>query len=523
MLQAPIEDTIDAWLDLPQIALCGRPFVPSDETWRPDVSEVAIRVSSARESVSNEIQPWLIAALAYYTREYKQSSVACLVEGLRRCARFKLNPLSECDLLSLREELNGSHFSSIRAFVDFWHRCEELPVRPEASLVDGYSQLPRKKSKRLDPVLSLDPERGPFTPFECDALFNWVCGAYIADKISLEQFVYLRLLFIFGARTSNLHQMTFDDFAWTGREFVIRIPYSKQKSPRGGFRQEFATFELSEDLFLLLDSYKRHVLELLKQEYPHSADWDLAIKNVPLFRRTQRNVWDSSCFRRPVIVDSDALRGLETAPNSQFHKPRVAFGWWLRRLSQFEDFPISERTGEKIRLYAHRFRHTVATAMAGEGYGRHAIAAALTHTDSRTAGRYIKTSLQLAKRIDAKLKSELSLVVNAFTGVIVTDRESAHNGARADRQIENLAVCSADSDCYLHAPLACYPCAKFQPLLFADHQRALDELEALQSMSATSDTNTAAVYDRAILACRSVIHECQRILSAKSPHTEAGS
>jgi len=105
--------------------------------------------------------------------------------------------------------------------------------------------------------------------------------------------------------------------------------------------------------------------------------------------------------------------------------------------------------------------------------------------------------------------------VNAFTGIIVTDRTSAKNGDRADRQIEDLAVCGATAACHLDAPYTCYACGKFQPLLHADHHAVLERLERRREQTIATDKTTGVLWDRAILACRKVILDCEVMLRSE--------
>ena len=123
--------------------------------------------------------------------------------------------------------------------------------------------------------------------------------------------------------------------------------------------------------------------------------------------------------------------------------------------------------------------------------------------------------------IDAKMTDHLALVVNAFTGIIVTDRTSAKNGDRANRQIEDVAVCGATATCNLDAPYTCYACGQFQPLLYADHRAVLERLERRREQTIATDKTTGVLWDRAILACRKVILDCEAMRrSSGSGRTE---
>lgn len=143
------------------------------------------------------------------------------------------------------------------------------------------------------------------------------------------------------------------------------------------------------------------------------------------------------------------------------------------------------------------------------------MARALMHTNTMTVRKYRAVSPELLALIDAKMSDHLALVVNAFTGVIVTDRTSAKNGDRADRQIEDLAVCGATAACHLDAPYTCYACGKFQPLLHADHHAVLERLERRREQTIATDKTTGVLWDRAILACRKVILDCEVMLRSE--------
>jgi hypothetical protein len=53
------------------------------------------------------------------------------------------------------------------------------------------------------------------------------------------------------------------------------------------------------------------------------------------------------------------------------------------------------------------------------------MARAFMHIDTQTVRKYRQVSAELMALVDAKMSDHLALVVNAFTGIIVTDRASA--------------------------------------------------------------------------------------------------
>jgi len=181
-------------------------------------------------------------------------------------------------------------------------------------------------------------------------------------------------------------------------------------------------------------------------------------------------------------------------------------------MERMSDFPISSRTHQPLKISkGHRFRHTLGTDLSNAGLDEWSIASALMHSNTHTVRKYRAVSAELMKLIDEKMSDHLALVVRAFTGTIVTDRTSAKNGNQVDRQIEDLAICGADTVCHLDAPFSCYGCGKFQPLLEADHTSVLERLERRRAQIITTDKTTAVLWDRAILACRKVILDCQSL------------
>lgn len=515
-LKAPSPDTLDEWLATPRPARCGGFFTPSEPFWWPDKSTTpGLYWQVALECVSPDWRCWLHVALAYRMSELRQSSVAFLVSVLSRAAQLELNPLNEDHLVDLRERFNKNEFSALVSFISFWQGCESIEWRPSQSLADAYKKMPKKKKSRADPILSLDPELGPFTQAEQDALYQWLNEQFSQGEIDIEHYLYLRLLMIYGQRGVQLRMMIFDDFSKCAQGSIIRIHWAKQRDDDGeGFRSKSENFNLDENLYSVIQSYKAIILARLKNEYPSEADWDTAIKNVPLFRRKRAHqfILGENGKNAPVLVEYPELKALEYGPQAKFHVSPSSCKCWLQHIETMLGFPISSRTHKPLKISkGHRFRYTLGTDLSNSGLDEWSIARALMHKNTRTVRKYRQISPELMKLIDEKMSDHLALVVGAFTGSIVRDRAFAVNGELADRQIEDLAVCGASAICHLDAPFSCYACSKFQPLLEADHTAALERMERRRANTIAIDKTTGVVWDRAILACRKVILDCKAL------------
>jgi len=512
-LKAPTKDTFDEWLKTPRLARNGEFFTPSEPMWNPDKSFAnSVNWQAAILCVPHSRQRWLHAALAYRMVEVRQSSMTKLISVLTRAAQAGLDPLNENHMIDLRERFSKGEFSYLTSFIAFWHECESLELRPPRALVDTYRELPKKKRPPSDPVLSLDPEKGPFTQVEQSALHQWLHEQFCHKNLDPERYLYVRLAMIYGQRSTQLREVIFDDFIKCEQNYKIRIHWAKQRSEdTAGFRSKSETFNLDKDLYKTVKAYQAIVLVRLKQEYPGRANWDKAIRNVPLFRRKlagQGSTWLAG--RVPVLLDDHDHVALEREPQSRFHAPVRSIKVWLEQMECMPGFPVSPRTHMPLKITkVHRFRYTLGTDLSNAGLDEWSMARALMHSDTRTIRKYRQVSAELMDLVDEKMSDHLALVINAFTGSIVADRASAKNGDQANRQIEDLAVCGSDALCHLDAPFSCYPCSKFQPLLGADHGAALNRMERRRVQTIASDKTTGVIWDRAILACRQVILDCK--------------
>lgn len=516
-LEQPTQATLENWLSLPRVAKNGIRFTPSEPMWWPDrMVRNGVNWQSAVLSVSSEWRRWLQAALAYRMAETAQGTVGQVASILSRSAQAGLDPLNEQHVIDIRNRFNVGEFSSLVGFIEYWHNCNFLEKRPSLELLDIYKTIPRKKRTTKDVILSLDPEEGPFTQAEQNALYQWMHDQFCHGNLEPEYYLYLRLALVYGLRGVQLRALVFKDFVKKEQGCKIRLYWAKQRGQNAGWREKFETFHLDSDLYKIIEKYKLLVLSRLNEQYPSGIDWNKAIDNVPLFRRKRRSKGGDQ-KRIPEIIDLPVLKKLEKEPQNQLHASDGSIRAWLFRMEEMPGFPISSRTGKPLKISrGHRFRHTLGTDLSNAGLDEWSIASALMHTRTDTVRKYRAISAELMDLIDSKMSDHLALVVGAFTGTIVTDRSSAKNGNLVDRQIEDLAVCGSDIVCNLDAPFSCYACSKFQPLLDADHTFALERLERRREQTIMLDKTTGALWDRAILACRKIILDCNALRDQKA-------
>ncbi|WP_199456787.1 MULTISPECIES: tyrosine-type recombinase/integrase [unclassified Marinobacter] len=505
-LEKPIKSNIEEWLNQEMTAKGGGKFTPSDDLWRPDPTATSANVGKAKWAVNEDSQAWLIAALSYYAKEMSARRMTHMTYLLKRCAGWGLNVLDEGDALVLRNSLSASEFTSLRAFLKRWREKYGLAICPSERLIAVLYALRPNDSSGPCPVESMDPVKGPFTVLETQSIFDWVNDAYADGRVSIERFVYVRLLLATGARRRQIQQLVFGDVTNNAIEGpTLRMPKAKQRGFE--YRNSFVLFNLAPDLHKVLLNYQLLTLQGLQREQPE-VDWDKALPNVPMFRAK------GSDNKFGEICDDPDLHLLESGPVEKFHKQDGSMKALLSNLTRDLAFPISERTGDSISLTSHRFRYTLGTDMSRMGYGPHAIASAMSHKNIRCVGRYMKTSPEMGRRVDDKIKAEMALVVNAFQGRLVSSATEAINGTDPNKVIWSqsgpMAFCGSSGGCHLDAPVACYTCSKFQPWVDGPHEEVLKRLQLRQQRAidaAGQSSDWAISFDRPILAVLGVIHQ----------------
>ncbi|MDN6297920.1 MAG: site-specific integrase [Halomonas sp.] len=506
ILTSPTKSNIEVWLGQERLAKGGGVFTPEDNIWRLDPTAGLANIEVAKKAVNNEEQPWLVAALAYYAKERSARTLNAIVRILKKCAASKFNILDEDDALAIRNSTSKSEFSSLRVFLKQWREEYLLAVCPSERVVAAVYALKPNNISGPCPVESMDPVKGPFSLLETQAIFEWVNDAYTYGRISTEKFLYIRLLIATGARKSQMQKLVFEDVYYSDNEPVIRMPKSKERGFE--YRGMFKSYKLASDLYDLIVSYKKITLQRLEDERP-GVDWKKALPNVPIFRAKGKG-------KKDIIVNAFDLSSLELAPQKKFHKSDGSMSALLYKFKNDPMFPISERTGKPINLGSHRFRHTLGTDLARMGFGPYVIASALGHDGIHSVGRYIKTSPDMGRRLDDKMKKELALVVNAFQGRIVENENDAINGSLSNKTVRGpsaaIATCGATGNCHLDAPVACYTCSKFQPWAEGPHKEVLERLRLRQKRAieaAGKHSDAAISFDRPILAVMQVINKIE--------------
>lgn len=362
-------------------------------------------------------------------------------------------------------------------------------------------------------VLSLDPDEGPFSPFEFQAIITRT-NEYLADgKLSVYKAALIRVFCSTGRRPIQIASLKVKDlyiskkyqFKNGNNPHVLNIPKAKI---RGGstFRLSFNEVGIRENIAQILFEH----IQLLKQELSKEIKRELSeeeLDELPLFYDMSKLI-QLNWKNKTEILQILSKEIVHLSTDNLTYKLKQA----VRQLGI-----RSRETGKPIHITAYRFRYTLGTNAARQKAGVYVIAKLLDHSDTQNADCYVQSVPELAQQISSIMDENLRKYADAFQGLIVRNEaeaklkvEDANRISCVERDCD-IGSCGTHNYCHDHAPIACYLCNKFMPWANAPHHLILDQLvkerEDLINMGCSLEV--AAVNDRAIIAVQQVIKACK--------------
>lgn len=415
---------------------------------------------------------------------------------------------TENGLLNFKNSLGKKDEYKLAVVRGFLRRLRCLDIQEPISasvyaLLDSWKLSGNEKGV---PVLSFDPETGPFSKFEFEAIGHSLAHMYAENRITLEEYVLVQLFKTTGRRSEQIASLKVKDFSWKsvvqqGNIYNVNIPRVKQRGNK--FRQQFKPFGL-------IDSIGQAVEQHIQNK----------IEKIELF--LGRKLSASEQGELPLFFSRDFPAELSTIEERQklsylktelCHQSSSAIGAKLTNAVNKLNVN-SERTGTFIKVNPYRFRYTLGSRAASEGAGVLTIATLLDQTDTQNTGVYVRNVPEHAVQISTIMNQPLARYADAFKGEIVVDENDAKkrtpNATRIpfhERDCE-LGSCGTNSFCQDYAPVACYVCPKFMPWRDAPHHLILDwlitERERLKK-DADGDMEVVTINDRIIVAVCQVI------------------
>ena len=475
-------------------------FNPAAQRWTLN-KEVTLDLNCVLAPLDPSLRASYCRVLQFYAEHHSPAYCSGIHQGVKKFLKDSgADGFSASALRSYRAGLgrdNEWRLGTIRAFLIRWHGQGYPGISREA--VDFLSSVTLKGNEKGGPVLSLDPDRGPFEDQELEAILEGVSQHYERGTIGLEIFALTMLLAYTGRRPSQLTLLRLGDLQQTttpeGRRVdVVRIPRSKQRGVRP--RAQFKDFWVDPDLYRVLSAQRDAVLERTRSHL--GALSDPLIAELPLFPD-----WNH-------LEQIDSAKPLEEAlRNDSLHTTTEAVRDGLNQLQV-----LSPRTGRQLHIAPRRFRYTLGTRAAREGYGAMVIAELLDHNDLQNVRVYTRDHPNFRNKIDAAVGQQLVPLAHAYAGELVDTEADARYGhdpsMRVGTRETKVGSCGSSGFCGAQA-YACYTCVNFQPWLDAPHEQVLQWFlrDRQRAVDAGASVNVVAATDRSIGAVQSVIAACE--------------
>lgn len=369
------------------------------------------------------------------------------------------------------------------------------------------------------------PYTGPFNRQEYQALGRWLQSAWRNQEITLSDCALLRLFMETGRRPSEVAALRIGDLRViplaSGSHVVSKNSYRllvtrAKRRGKNAWRDLSTADELpiSDDLYDLLHNLGQQVIRSIEQLWAVKLPPATAIE-LPLFVSATLHLFKE--------VDSpEEFHVLEARTPDFFHENQGGLGLRLRTLGRACK-AVSARTNYYMFLSSYRFRRTLGTVLAKNGYNAYEIAAALGHDDTQNVQVYVENSAEAFDRFEETMKDAFEPLLRAFSGEIIRSNQPGsehqphvHVLTGFDEPIES-GKCGSFAQCH-RGWYICYTCVKFRAFVDADHERALREVEAEYERTKDQGYQDSMLtgLEATIEAIKEVIRLCKKMRQEKA-------
>ncbi|WP_407861082.1 site-specific integrase [Escherichia coli] len=385
------------------------------------------------------------------------------------------------------------YINSIRVFFRKWFNLE-LPGVSENQVNCLYKGKPKRME--LGKAIKIkDMKKGPFSDDEVIAFNEGAMWLYEDGDITFEELAMALITSYTGRRPIQTSHLKLKDVVGmlhdTGNEFFINYPRAKHS---GVFRSEFTKLKITEDLHDIIVILGERSIKIVENYLGRCVD-NYELKEVPLFIDVVALEKNKNKANLLALLEKDIFHIKSNLITTAIQK-------------------ISKKTGfikDDSSINARRFRYSLCTRAAQEGYSEYIIAKLLDHRSTRLVSCYVKNVPEYAERIDEVMTTEVIKYVNAFKGHVIY-KNDAQKKIKNHEGIDS-GNCSNCKSCAAMVPIPCYTCIYFKPWVDAPHQDVYDFLirERKRMAAITKDIKIATSLDRTISAVREVVIKCNEI------------
>jgi len=329
------------------------------------------------------------------------------------------------------------------------------------------------------------PYTGPFDRQEYQALGRWVQSAWRNQNITLSDCALLRLFMETGRRPSEVAALRIGDLkvkalasgSHVASKSSCRLVVTRAKRRGKNAWRDLNTADelpISDDLYDLLHNLGQQVIQSVEQMWGVKL-FPATAKELPLFV-------SESMIPFKKVGNPEEFHVLESCTPDFFHETYACMSHQLRAIGK-ACTAVSARTNDFMLLSSYRFRRTLGTVLAKNGYNAFEIAAALGHDDTQNVQVYVENSAEAFDRYEETMEPAFAPLLKAFSGEIIRSNQPGserqphvHVLPGFDAPFES-GKCGSFALCH-RGWYICYTCVKFRAFVDADHERALKEVEA---------------------------------------------
>ena len=499
-------------------SLMGYAFNFNDDVWKLS-SNVSInwKLLENIENIHPDVKVGFRQVIAEIAVKNSASTVSYHYEMFRntilKSPNYKGEVITALLFLNIRSSMKKDEeykLGGIRTLLKKWQKFGFIGI--EEDITQTLDKLTIKGNIKGKAVRTRDPFKGAYTVTEKQSLINWASNAFKDNILNLEEFTLFCLLMCTGRRPIQISMLRQCDVLIKNNqgkiEYSLNIPRAKQRNSL--FRQEFREFHINEDLYLILKNLMQSVQKFAIQHIKNLEQDDISQLPVFINKENFLSVKTVAEFRNKLRYQPDFFHITSSKINN------------ISQKITDECQAVSERTGEYINFFPYRARRTLGTDLARQGIGGVQIAHLLDHTDTQNVGVYTEDTIEQSLRIFEAMDEPMNLLADMFAGRIIRHESQA---IRADdinsRKFKNdgkqIGNCGGRPACQ-NGIKACLICSSFQPLLGADWNELLEDLNQerlFQSKNGASELVLSS-YDLPLANTAAIMEACNKILVDES-------
>ncbi|MBV4369014.1 site-specific integrase [Erwinia phyllosphaerae] len=480
----------------------GYTFRMDDKFWVLS-RNVKLNIGEVNEKLSENLKYSYVNTMRYFAEEISPVSVKQINMAFMKLISFmSFELIDEAIMVIIKsnEKFSNHDLVCLRILIKKWHELGFKGVTEKCiELINNWTI---KDNKKGEVVKRRDPYQGPLTDMEFDNFYDAVSRAYQKGTISYSDLAMALITIHTGRRSLQITQIKIKDLIKEGgrNECYINVPRVKQGER---YRDSFRRFRITHELFNIFNQQAHIVVK-------------------SFINQLGRELSEKERFELPIFVCQERLREIYDCENlmrilssDRLHAYSLKCTQTLKRIATTENV-ISERTGEIINMNARRFRYTLGTRLAREGYGEVIIGELLDHSTLMYTGVYVQSGPDILNKIEDAVSGKLSYYARMFQGIIVNqDEDSYPGGSIRINTGEKSGQCASCKSCTACVPIPCYTCMHFRPWIEGPHEKLLEYLlnERNRIQDTLADPVTTQILDRTIIAVSEVIKKCKEIKS----------